>query len=358
MRLFPTESLSRAPRTITWQPVLLLLLATYPLAAADTALTDYVPSDSKVVFGIRTRTIIDLLQAQNFGAEWRGAGSSLLAQTPLAGFDPLKDLDEVLIASTGEGENPTGLLVLRGRFDVERLASGATVYQGVPIVEDAKKSGAIAFLDASTAIAGDLSRIHAVLDQRAGGTGVTPEWAARVEPLRSRYSIWGIGDVPKRPPSTDGQPDPMDAVDRFEFGAELGHGLELTAQIHVRTPEDAEKMVASLGFLEALLKSPQSPAKGSKFEMHMDNGSLHVALAIPEEELNKAIREQRGALQTALVSRLPAEVASQLPHAAAPAPAVSPAVVRPAPRRAAPPVSKVVKDSQGDTMVLTLPGKR
>jgi hypothetical protein len=82
--------------------------------------------------------------------------------------------------------------------------------------------------------------------------------------------------------------------------------------------------------------------------MHTKNGSLHVALTIPEEELNKAIQEQRGALQTAVMSQLPVEISSKLSRDSAPQWS----------RRAAGPDGKIVKNAQGETLVVTLPGKR
>ena len=105
----------------------------------------------------------------------------------------------MLIATTGEGEGSPVLMVLLGRFDVERFTSGAVSYHGVPILEDGKKSGAMAILDASTAIAGDALVVHAAIDRRGSGAGIGSELAARIEPLRSKYSIWGIGSRPEHP---------------------------------------------------------------------------------------------------------------------------------------------------------------
>jgi len=311
--------------------IFMLGLAVLPATASDTVLPDYLPSGTKVVFGIRMRSIVNLLQSQSFPAEWRTAASQLTAQTPLAGFDPLKDLDEVLIVSTGEGDPPPVLMVLWGRFDVDRFAAGATAYHGVPILEDARKSGGIAILDPSTAIAGDVPLVRAAIDRRGSGAGIAASLAARIEPLRSRYSIWGIGDLPGHPP----------AVDQFEFGAELADGLELTAKIHVPTHEDAEKMASSIALAEGMLKGGQASSNGTKVEMHTEDGWLNLSIAIPREALNKAIQDQHAALQSAVMSRFGASTAAQAPQ-------------KPAP----PPTGKVVTNAHGDTLVVTLPGRR
>lgn len=351
MRLFQTELRSRALWSSALYPVLALLLAASASAETDNVLPDCIPAGTKILFGIRMRNIVELLQSQNSTTEWRTTTSALLAQTPLAGFDPLKDIDEVIIASTGVGDNPPVLAVLRGRFDVDRLGQRATSYHGVPILEDAKKSSGMALLDGSTAIVGELPVVRAAIDQRGNGVGIAAGLAARVEPLRSRYSIWGIGDLPKQPHVAAGpatEPGATDSIDRFEFGAEIGHGLELTADIHVRTAQDAEKMASSLGFLEGMLKDPKVSASGTKFELRTDKGLLHVAIMVPEEEWNKAIRERTGDLKMAMASRLPAEIASQFSHD----------VVIGAPKTTGPSGGKVVRNSQGDAQVVTLPGRR
>ena len=271
---------------------------------------------------------------------WRSASSQLAAGTPLAGFDPLKDLDEVLITSTGEGENPPVLLVLRGRFDVDRFASGAASYHGVPMLEDGKKAGAIAILDRSTAIAGDAPLVRAAIDRRGSGAGIAASLAARIEPLRSRYSIWGIGDLLEHPAAHAGEPDPMDSVDQFEIGADLAHGLELSAKVHVRSREDAEKLASAVVLAETMMKGGQASPNGTKVEMHTEDGWLTLSLTIPQEALNQAIQEQRAAIQSAVLSRLPGAIAP------------------PAPKKPAAPPARKVTNSSGDTQVITLPGKR
>src|SRR5260370_38734931 len=96
----------RQAGAMRWSAVFTILVTTFPAAASDTGFPDYLPSETKAVFGIRMRDVIGLLQSQSFAAEWHSTGARLMAQTPLAVFDPLKDLDEGLITSIGKGENP------------------------------------------------------------------------------------------------------------------------------------------------------------------------------------------------------------------------------------------------------------
>src|SRR5271166_4379033 len=108
----------------------LLILRAVP-AGADT-LTDFLPPDTKVVFGIRVHNLAISSVAQTFAAQAHAATAGWLKAVPLGGIDLLRDIDEVLIASSGTGENPPSMVVVAGHFDVARLAEGAKLYHEVP----------------------------------------------------------------------------------------------------------------------------------------------------------------------------------------------------------------------------------
>jgi len=316
-------------------PALALLLIPRSGPAAGAALADYLPPDTKLVLGIVVRPAIATL-AQGLGPELLAQASALLAQTPLAGFDPLKDLDEVLIATSGKGNNPPALAVLRGRFDVERLGRNAAWYRDALMLKGAVgQDGVLALLDSSTALAGDAALVRAAIDRRGQGADTVPAWAARIDELRGRYIVWGIGEGLEGLPGQPVAPGGMDSLDRFEFGVAFAHGMELTAELHFRSPQDADKLNAFLSLVQA---APQ--AGGARFDMQSLNGTLRFSVAVPEEELKKQMAAfQRGFQQSAALS----------PFGGKPAAASKPP---------APPEGKIVTGSQGDTLTVTLPGKR
>jgi hypothetical protein len=322
-------------------PVVALLLSAIPAAASDTTLPDYLPSETTAVIGIQVRGIVDFLQSQSVSGEWKTTGTQLMSKNPLPGFDPLKDLDEMVITTTGKGQNPEALILLRGRFDVARLPASATNYHGVPVVsisdpQDPKKKGAIAILDASNAIAGEARLVEAAIDRR-GGSGLTEALAARIEPLRSKYAIWGIGDIPEQHGAAN---DAISSVDRFEFGANFAHGVELTADVHARSAKDAEKMASALALVQTMLKNGDTPLTGSEAELRTEDQWLKLRLRVPEEAMKKIIHDQAKIVQSAVLSRL------AVPN--------SPLPVKPT----TPSGGKMVKDAHGDTQVLMLPGRR
>src|SRR5262249_48933758 len=95
------------------------------------------------------------------------------------GFDPRRDVHEILMASPGDPAKKSGLLLMRADFDTGRIMSlvaamGKTPenYHGVDILSGGAHqkgngvSEAFAFLDKSTAVAGDIDSVHGAIDRR------------------------------------------------------------------------------------------------------------------------------------------------------------------------------------------------
>jgi hypothetical protein len=335
----------------------LFLLAAHAAIAGDSALPDFLPPGIKVMFGVQVRRIATSPIAQGFTAD---ASAMDLARdwqkiVSLAGFDPIKDIEEVLMASTGaggRGQTPPMLLIARGTFNVERFAAHARPYHGVPVLEGgAGSTGVVAMFDASTAIMGELPEVHAAIDRRGAGAPLDAKLAATVDSLRGKYDIWGLGDKPSSliPAGVkpDGLDSGLDSIDHFQFGISLSHGLELGAELHAASAKDVEKLTASVGFIEMLMKLQQPAANSPKIDISVKDGTIKLALAIPEEEFNKMIKTQRAALKQNLKQNLKptaADTSIKIIAPVEPGPVKRQAVGAPA--------------SSGGTTVFTLPGIR
>jgi hypothetical protein len=338
------------------QSLLVLLLAVRAVPAADAALTDFFPAGTKVVFGINVRKVaksplaqagltqaMAQVQAQAAAADW-------LKLASLAGFDPLRDIDEVLVATNGEGQNPPSLIVLSGRFDVARLAEGARRYLDVPLLGgDKPTDGVVALLNASTALAGDRPTVLATLDHLGNGTQIDAALAKRIAAARSRYDIWGLGDRPEGFVAPTPQASALESIDRFQFGVSVSHGLELGAEIHARSAKDAEQLSATLGMVEAMIKAKQPTAGGAKFDLHAEDGTFKLSMMVPEAEVLKAMQTQTRATTQAMAEKPAVRTAPVV--SMSPVVAVTPAKE---PAKATP--QAMVFDKDGNTVILTLPG--
>jgi hypothetical protein len=273
--------------------VLVALAAVRLVAAGDTTL-DLLPANTKVVFGIRLSAIGESAAfkdtgtgAQNLGEEW----SKLVAFT---GFDPLHDIDEVLVGSPADKENAPALLVLRGRFDLARMGVGAPRYHGVAMVGDGKGGKSVlALLDAATVVAGDAPAVHAAIGQRGQGAGLDVALIERLQSLRERFDIWGTGERPEGFVPPTGKNEGLDSMDRFEFGIRMSKGFELGAEMHARSLKDAEKLAASMEALQAMMTMSGRDQAGTKLDVQVKDGTVKISLAISEDELKKAIAAQR-----------------------------------------------------------------
>jgi hypothetical protein len=339
------------------RPAFVLLIALRLAAAADSSVGAFFPTDTKAVIGIRLQALGAAGLFQGMDTEIRKSAAGMFEKSPLAGFDPLKDLDEVLIATTGTGEKPPAILVLRGRFPLDKLDAGTKRYRDAAFLESPnpqQSSAIIALINANTAILGDAEQVIAAIDRASTDANANAPWLARMEALRAKCSIWGFGEGLESLAGPEAKPGDLSSIDRFEFGVAFEKGLKLAAEIHVRTPQDAEKLSASLKLVEAMMKGPKKTAKNTGFTMRADdNGTLKLSLILPEAEMKKAMQEERGALMAAISSGMPALMSSRqmkamVPQAEAPAPVQY--------RPAVPADAVQQTNSEGDTVVLTLPG--
>ena len=357
------------------QCVLSLLVIGQSMPAFADTLTDLLPSETKVVFGIRVHNIAFSPLVKSLASQANGMTGDWMKLIPSIGFDPLRDIDEVLIATAGEGKTAPTLLIAAGRFDVAKLGEHARLYRNVPMLGGEKEGdGVIALLSPELALAGDQAMVRAAIDHRDGGTKIDRALNDRITSLRQRYDVWGLGDHPGAFAQQLGDAKGLESVDRFQFGMQLTSGLELSGEVHVASAEEAEKLNQSLQLMAMMLKSQQT-SDGAKFDLQVDGGTLKFAVSIPDAELKKMMQPEAAEPKTAAepatstvpatspelglsAKPAPSEVSGLAP---APTPVVEPAKVDPV-KIEAKPAAKVtprtIFDKEGNTVVVTLPGKK
>ena len=332
--------------------VLLFLAAVASLWGADPALPGYLPPGTRVVFGVRMRSLMDAFAAKGFSKEAQEAFTKSVAQSPLGGIDVFHDLDEFWFATAGVDQNPPFLAVMTGRFNESGFSSGGSRYRGGWILANKQNpQQALAWVDAGTVLAGDLPLVRAALDRGAAAAHIDPALAARAAALRGKYDIWGAGN-PVPGPKLAGAAEPLSSVDRFDFGMAFTHGLECEAELHVRSPQDLEKLTSSLRMLEMLMSAQPANRNAGHLDLRTQNGGVHVAISIPEEELMKAVDAQRTAITAALASQLGGikQAAPVVTHGATPASA-APTSPRPVPTGQV----EVITNARGETVSVKLP---
>ncbi len=310
-KLTRTPLLARFALTVT--------LASMPALAAgvDPGLLALVPPDTKTLAGIRQgadtpfgQTLLDLFNPAP-------ATKKVMADI---GFDPRRDLREVLAASPANlFSDGRGVLLLgKGSFHPDKIgAAGASAgavsssYRGIQLIEakgngPGSFSGAVAFPDSSTVLAGETSMVKAALDRNAAKPAFSGALADRVRQIAAANDAWLVSSAPE--PGSPGaaflssQLGPvanlLQAAVQFSAGVKFAAAqVTVSADIVTRTPQDAQAMVDILKFGIQMLASGQSQGQPSgansaaaivqAARISTDGSTLHAVLPVPQQFLEQ-----------------------------------------------------------------------
>ena len=211
-----------------------------------------VPSDTVVVLGVNLTGIRDTAIYQK-----------LITRVPLpqldrfaqqTGLDPRKDLSEILTCSNGK----TALLLVRGKFRIPDLqarfkSNGVTpsMYKEHALYGDnsAPDRPVITFLDDSTAAAGTVAGIHALIDAPAGaGRGLPLPLRDLLRTLPAADQVYaaltgGVENLNFPLPREGNLGNVLQAlrsVDSATLGMNLTNGMDATAVVNCNTERDAK----------------------------------------------------------------------------------------------------------------------
>jgi len=282
--------------------------------AADSQLLSLVMPDAKVIAGVN----VDSAKASPFGQYVLTQMQSRDQQqlTALTGFDPTRDVHELLVASNGSanGMHEGGLALARGNFDIARItaaavAHGATTetYNSVTIIEDPKQTGGVAFLDSTLAVAGDLANIKAAIDRPKTGGSVPTAVALLVDQWSGTQDAWVITTVPpytlhpgSNVPSIPGvgpnAQNIFQSIQQAAGGVKFGALIVVTAQAQADTAQnastmaDALKLLANLALMHAGQDNPQLTALVQSLVVTAQGNILKVTISLPEDQLQQIVK--------------------------------------------------------------------
>jgi hypothetical protein len=300
-------------------PAIALLLFSGLLRAADQQLVNLLMPDAKVVAGVH----VDQAKNSPFGqfmlSRLQAGEDGLGKLTGATGFDPRRDLREILMGTVGQ-PGQKGLVLARGTFDATRIfeaarSAGQTVenYKGVDILtgkEDAS-THALAFLDGSIAIAGDLDNVHGAIDRRSGNNSLDPALAAKVGLLSTSLDAWSVSTVPMAALANGKLPDTklngllnsdvLKTVTQTSGGIKFGATIQFSAEAVARSDKDATALADVVRFLGNMLQvnAPTASAAAvtsllQSLDVKTDGNTVKLALAIPEDQLEKLMQSVHG----------------------------------------------------------------
>lgn len=225
------------------------------LPAADPTLLNLVMPDAKVLAGVNVQQAKGTQFGQYVLNELQTHDAEMQKLITMTGFDPRRDVSELLVASDGVPGGKSGLALAKGTFDVAKITAAATlagvtteVYGGVTILEEPKKQMAgIAFLDANTVVAGDIASVKGAIDRSKSPQPLPAAVAVKVNTWSTSQDAWGITTVPPSslaPPAKAGaQNNPManvaQNVQSAAGGVKFGAQVVFSGQAQCDTAQNA-----------------------------------------------------------------------------------------------------------------------
>lgn len=234
------------------------------------------------------------------------------------GFDPRRDVQELLVASTGEKQF---VAVARGTFNVPAMTrllkeKKATVetYRGLEVLggDGKDQNGRFCFLDDHTALAGTRAEVLGAIDRKVGGGPSLVSNTAllgRAQAISGTHQVWAISSNPGQlvsrnlPPGGNAQASNFarifNTMGYTSLALDLSGGLELRAQgicqngQDAKTLADAVRGLVAFGRLAASEKEPEMMNVFDGIQVEERANELGLTVKLDQPAFEKLL-EKRG----------------------------------------------------------------
>jgi hypothetical protein len=215
------------------------------------------------------------------------------------GFDPRRDVRELLVGSNGKDS----IVAARGTFNA-RAFEGVTknLYKGYTLYT--RDAGGLALIDSSTAVAGNLPALQAVLDRyQAGGRSGPAELLSRARQIPPENQVWSVssgfesfitGAIPQAGNAANfGRI--LQSLENTTAAADLRTGINGFLNGLCRTEADAKNLgdaargMAGLGRLSVPENQPELLRLWDGIQVEQQQRTVKITVFIPENLLEKLI---------------------------------------------------------------------
>ena len=277
-----------------------------PVSAAPVANElRYVPADAAVVAYADVRSIMDSDLRQRLRAAMpmhEQGQAEFQAQT---GIDIEKDIDYIVAAASGVGENPDGLVVARGRFNDTQLEAlavqhGGQVeeYKGKRLINSPATEGhqmSLAFLEAGLVAIGTKATVQRAIDAQLTSHSITSnaEMMDLVGEIGNTSNAWAVGRFDTIAQQAKLPAEVAQRMPPIKWFAASGHvngGISGTLRAEANDDESAEllrrQVSGALAFGEMVAKSdPKVAALISSLQLSGSGKTVAVSFTVPAELL-------------------------------------------------------------------------
>jgi hypothetical protein len=305
------------PRTAA---LFLILTFASTAPAVDSRMLNLLMPEPEVVTGAD----VERLKASSFGkyvlSMMQLEGREFDSFVAMTGFDPRRDLREVLMAAdSASSESPgKGILVLRGVFDETKITALASVHAGLvtsyngatllmPPASGASTPPAIALLGGNLLLMGPEAMVKSAIDRQRSRQTLNASLAARIQAASNDYDAWLVTTAPPSSfagrvnnPNVAGamKGDLLQAIETMSAGVRFGADVQLGAEANTRSERDATALTDVVRFLLSMAVSNAPPAFtriAESLQMSASGRIVRFSATIPEAAFEQLLSPRRRA---------------------------------------------------------------
>ena len=298
------------------------------LASVDTALLALVPPGAKIVSGID----FDRARSSEFGqymtAKIHSNDQDLEHFVSETGFDPRHDIQQMVFATTGPGENGNSskfAILARGNFDADRITAAARTkgitpqaFHGVDLFVDKSQHdgpSAFAFLGDGVGVMGDSETVKQIISNRATATALDPALEAAISKVGADNDAWFVsflsggflanhinahinGDSANHEAKPQlAQAQALQSVLQSSGGIQFGSSIRVSFDALTRSPQDATSLADVVRFFASMVqmerqKDPRAGIAATALDnmnLATDGDAMHLSVSMPEKALEQLI---------------------------------------------------------------------
>lgn len=301
-------------RSLVYSLSFALMTAAGSLPAADSSMLNLLMPDAKVVTGVDVERARNSPFGQYFLNQMGAREASIEQFKNLTGFDPRKDVFEVIAASSDSGPSLRSgagtVLIVRGTFDVNKLIQGATArggivksYNGTQVIESKGPSPDAPWLGflGNLLVAGSQPSVKSTIDRYRSAPKADPQLTSRIQAASSKHDAWFLTTVSPGAiagnftsnPNVKGamSGDLVQGIESVTAGVKFGANVIVSGEATARSDKDASALLDVMKFFASMAQS--NGAKAGAFgmldamQMTADGRTVRFSLTTPEQDIEK-----------------------------------------------------------------------
>lgn len=298
---------------------LALAFAAFGLAA-DQELVNMLPQGARMVAGMNMSQSMNSPFGRYLLSQMKTDDDGLRKFIDLTGFDPRRDLRELVVANY-DGSTPAKgqtLVVARGNFDPVRVRAAllkeqgkSEAFNGFDLLSNKEGNSGIAFLNGATAVAGDLPLVKGALAKSGGH--LAADIQARINDMSGRYDAWIFTTTPmssftgklpdKKADQTFKTGQLLSGIMNANGGIKFGNTVQLEAELFARSEKDAQALHDVFKFVTGMIQlnqdNPEAKSEGlaalvDGMRVSANGSRVVVNMSVPEVEIERMLDSGKG----------------------------------------------------------------